>query len=106
MLRPAPLRVGAERPLRVLCLHGKYENAAAFAVRTEFLDDCEPVDGLREVRTPSQRFSRVSGGAAHCELTVSLVHASSDTRMESMNYQQMLSVQRVVSHPACWMWGV
>jgi hypothetical protein len=38
------------RPLRVLCLHGKHENAAAFALRTAFLDDFEPRDGLREVR--------------------------------------------------------
>ena len=58
---------GAERPLRVLCLHGKYENAAGFAVRTEFLDDCEPVDGLREVRIRCNGVSGVSGWGAHCE---------------------------------------
>ena len=39
----------ADSPVRVLCLHGKYENAGSFCFRTAFLDDFEGGPEDREV---------------------------------------------------------
>mmetsp|Transcript_30142 Transcript_30142/g.57887 ORF Transcript_30142/g.57887 Transcript_30142/m.57887 type:complete len:303 (-) Transcript_30142:159-1067(-) len=38
-----------DKPIRVLCLHGKYENAGSFCFSTAFLDEHEGEPGEREI---------------------------------------------------------
>jgi hypothetical protein len=45
---PNIIILGADVPIRVLCLHGKGESGGSFCYNTEFLDDFE--DGALEVR--------------------------------------------------------